>query len=51
VRDGETWYVVVYGSYRDRTKAKAAISGLPVALRELKPWVRQVGDLQAVAAP
>jgi DamX protein len=51
VRDGKTWYVVVYGSYRDRTKAKAAISGLPVALRELKPWVRQVGDLQAVAAP
>jgi DamX protein len=49
VRDGKTWYVVVYGSYPDRTRARNAIGSLPDAVRRLSPWVRKVADLQAIA--
>lgn len=50
VRDNKTWYVVVYGPYGERSRAKAAIPGLPLAVQKLKPWVRPVSDLQAIAA-
>lgn len=49
VRDGKTWYVVVYGSYADRTRARNAIGGLPDAVRRLSPWVRKIADLRAIA--
>ncbi len=49
VRDGKTWYVVVYGSYADRTRARNAIGGLPDGVRRLSPWVRKIADLRAIA--
>lgn len=50
LRDQKTWYVVVSGSYTNRTKAQTAIAELPAALRRLNPWVRSVKDLRAIAA-
>ncbi len=49
VREGKTWYVVVYGSYADRTRARSAIGGLPDGVRRLSPWVRKIADLRAIA--
>jgi septal ring-binding cell division protein DamX len=50
LRDNKTWYVVVYGSYGDRARARAAIDGLPDAVQRLNPWVRKVADLKALQA-
>lgn len=50
LRDQKTWYVVVSGSYTNRTKAQTAIAELPEAVRRLNPWVRSVKDLRALAA-
>jgi DamX protein len=41
------WFVVVHGSYPDRAAARAAIDRLPVPLRELQPWARNLSDIQA----
>jgi len=49
-RDGSKWYTLVYGSYPTREAAKAAINDLPPSLRESSPWVRRIGDIQALAA-
>lgn len=45
-RQGEDWYVAVYGSYPNRQKAKQALAALPQALRKSSPWVRKIDDLQ-----
>lgn len=51
-RDGETWYVVIYGNYPDRDAAQAALLALPPALRAASPWIRQFGDIRAhLSAP
>jgi DamX protein len=41
------WFVVVHGSYPDRATAREAIDRLPVTLRELQPWARNLSDIQA----
>jgi septal ring-binding cell division protein DamX len=48
-RDGNRWYTLVYGSYPTREYAKAAINDLPPSLRQSSPWVRRIGDIQALA--
>lgn len=40
------WFVVVAGNYRDRATASAMIEKLPIALRDIQPWIRAVGDIQ-----
>jgi DamX protein len=50
LRDNKTWYVVVYGSYADRARARAAINALPDPVQRLNPWVRKVADLKALQA-
>lgn len=40
------WYVVVYGNYPSRDAAQQAIARLPTALQELKPWARNLADIQ-----
>src|SRR5690606_31221156 len=45
------WYVLIHGSYPTLSAARAAIAGLPPALREQEPWVRNVDDVQREAAP
>lgn len=44
---GRPWFVVVHGSYFDRSAAREAIDRLPPALRELQPWARSLSDIQS----
>lgn len=45
-RDGAPWYGLIYGVYPDKQAAIDARSRLPQQLRQLKPWVRNLGELQ-----
>jgi DamX protein len=47
VSRGETWHVLAYGLYPNRTAAAAEAAHLPGALHGFKPWIRPVGDVQA----
>ncbi|MBL4821514.1 MAG: AAA family ATPase [Gammaproteobacteria bacterium] len=42
----QPWFVVVYGSYPDRSAATAAIPQLPGSLSDLKPWARNISEIQ-----
>jgi septal ring-binding cell division protein DamX len=44
-RDGQQWFVLLYGSYPDRNQAKAQIEKLPAAIRKTKPWPRRFVDI------
>ena len=46
--NGKDWYILVYGSYNSRDKARAAVPTLPKGLRITKPWPRQIGDIKLV---
>lgn len=43
------WFVVVYGSFESHTAAAEAMKTLPSELREKKPWIRSIADIQAAA--
>lgn len=44
---GQSWYVVVLGSYSDRQSANEAVVALKDMIQEdLKPWVRSMGSIQ-----
>ena len=45
------WYVLIHGSYPTPSAARAAVAGLPAALRDQQPWVRNMDDVQREAAP
>jgi septal ring-binding cell division protein DamX len=42
----QDWYVLVSGSYKNHTEALKAINSLPLGLKELKPWIRQLSSVQ-----
>lgn len=44
-RDGKQWFVLLHGSYPDRSQAKAAIEKLPAEIRKSKPWPRRFLDI------
>ncbi|MFD1382730.1 SPOR domain-containing protein [Rhodanobacter aciditrophus] len=46
VHNGRDWFVVVYGEYRNRSEAIAAVENLPRDLRDLNPWARSVRGIQ-----
>ncbi|SBS29710.1 hypothetical protein MAQ5080_01479 [Marinomonas aquimarina] len=46
LHNGRDWYVVVYGEYRNRSEAIAAVENLPQGLRQLNPWARSVRGIQ-----
>jgi len=49
-RDGQTWYVLLYGHYSTQARAQAAAAALPAALRgSTQPWPRSVRSLVALA--
>jgi len=50
-RDGQPWYVVIYGNYADRNEAQSALLRLPPELRAASPWIRQFGDIQTHLTP
>ena len=39
-RNGNPWYVLIYGNYRNISEAKQAVASLPAAVQAKKPWVR-----------
>ncbi len=39
------WYVLISGNYKNHTEALKAIDGLPVAIKNLKPWIRQFSSV------
>lgn len=47
-RSGRDWYVLIYGSYTDRIKAKQAIVNLPASLSSTAPWVRSFASIHEV---
>lgn len=44
--NGRDWFVVVYGMYRNRSDAIAAVESLPKDLKDLNPWARSVRSIQ-----
>jgi len=43
---GEEWHHLIYGSFPTRAEAKAAIAGLPAAMRKWSPWIRPFAEVQ-----
>jgi DamX protein len=39
-RDGQPWFMLVYGSYASKNEAKSAAATLPEALKVDSPWIR-----------
>lgn len=46
--NGITRYTAIYGLYDTYQKAELAVSGLPKAVRNAKPWIRNTGILQGL---
>lgn len=46
IRDGQLWYVVIYGNFADRNAAQTALLALPPSLGAASPWIRQFGDIR-----
>jgi septal ring-binding cell division protein DamX len=44
--DGTTRYNALYGSYPSYAEAQRAVTQLPPALQQIKPWIRNFGILQ-----
>ncbi len=47
LRNNSPWYILVYNSYPDHARAKAAIAKLPGSLRKTRPWPRSFASIQA----
>lgn len=45
-RNGELWYVLLYGVWPTHAEAEAAAGNRPASLKAITPWVRRLGDLQ-----
>jgi len=43
---GKPWYVLIYGDYKTRAEAQAALVGLSEVVKQEKPWVRSYASLQ-----
>lgn len=46
VRNGEIWYHLVYGSYKDKLTALNIIQAIPKKIGIGKPWIRPLLDVQ-----
>ncbi len=47
-RDGEIWSALILGVFADDRQARAAIDGLPDAVRRRSPWIRRFADIQRI---
>jgi DamX protein len=50
-RNDQDWYALVAGDYPDLAGARAAVSGLPAAVRRNQPWIRTFGAVQETMDP
>ena len=48
VREGESWYALVYGSYASVREANEAIASLTLDLKKWSPWVRKLQNVQKI---
>jgi len=46
---GRPWYVVIYGRYANKSKARAAIARLGRSLRKRRPWPRPIAGIVDIA--
>lgn len=42
---GKDWYVVVYGSFANKTDAQLALAKLPADIKKLQPWPREFANI------
>ena len=47
MRKDKDWFVMVYGSYPDKTSMHKAINKLPKTLKKGKPWIRPMSAAQS----
>jgi TPR repeat protein len=45
-RGGKLWTAVVYGEYETQEQAKSALASLGSELKNAKPWIRPLADIQ-----
>jgi DamX protein len=41
-REGEPWYILLYGVYANYAEAAKALAALPDALKSQQPWIRKM---------
>lgn len=46
--NGKPWYVIVYGDYKTRAEAQAALQQLPSAIKAQHPWVRDYAGVHTL---
>ena len=46
-REGKLYYVLLLGIYQDRETAELAAADRPEPLKDIEPWIRRLGSLQA----
>ncbi len=44
-RDGQDWYILVYGKYLDKNSAREALKNVPEVLQKAQPWVRYRAEI------
>ncbi|MEN4799115.1 SPOR domain-containing protein [Pantoea agglomerans] len=49
-RNGQSWYVLVSGSYATPADAKRAVASLPAEVRAKNPWVKPVSQVKKEAS-
>ncbi len=47
LRNNKDWYVLVYGSHKDKESMRKSLDKLPAALRKNKPWIRAFAAVHA----
>ena len=47
VRNGKTWYALVYGSFANVRDARLAFNALPSNMTAWQPWIRSFGDIKS----
>jgi septal ring-binding cell division protein DamX len=47
LRKNKDWYVLVFGSHKDKASMRKAVDDLPTALKKGKPWLRPMSAIQA----
>jgi septal ring-binding cell division protein DamX len=45
-RQGEPWFILLYGNHEDRAAANKSIEQLPADVRSLGPWTRSFSSIE-----
>ncbi|MFT5563147.1 MAG: septal ring-binding cell division protein DamX, partial [Litorivivens sp.] len=49
-RGKQDWYILTAGNFGSRQAALLAVSSLPLALKNMKPWARSIASIQGVSS-